>query len=82
MARGVGQPEVLDLSRIDYKHWPNMLRPGEVATIFKVDPKTVTRWVLGGRVEPEDYIYTPGGHLRFRKEAIYKLYQEEEVQKS
>jgi len=27
-----------------------LLTPGEVATIFRVDPKTVTRWAKNGRI--------------------------------
>ena len=27
-----------------------LLTPGEVATLFRVDPKTVTRWATAGRI--------------------------------
>jgi hypothetical protein len=42
---------------------PNaLLTAGEVAALFKVNPKTVTRWKW-----PENTsIRTPGNHLRFR----------------
>jgi excisionase family DNA binding protein len=39
------------------------LTPGEVAALFRVDPKTVTRWAASGRIGS---IKTPGGHRRFR----------------
>ncbi len=40
-----------------------LLTPAEVAALFRVDPKTVTRWAAAGRLES---ITTPGGHRRFR----------------
>ncbi|MGH3566217.1 MAG: BldC family transcriptional regulator [Pseudonocardia sp.] len=39
-----------------------LLTPGEVAVLFHVDPKTVTRWATAGRIGS---IRTPGGHRRF-----------------
>lgn len=39
-----------------------LLTPGEVAELFRVDPKTVTRWAHSGRLAS---IRTPGGHHRF-----------------
>ena len=41
-----------------------LLTPGEVAALFRVDPKTVTRWAASGRISS---IRTPGGHRRFRE---------------
>src|SRR4051812_49716645 len=41
-----------------------LLTPGEVASLFRVDPKTVTRWAAAGRISS---IRTPGGHRRFRE---------------
>src|SRR5262249_57850580 len=40
-----------------------LLTPGEVAALFRVDPKTVTRWAASGRISS---IRTPGGHRRVR----------------
>ena len=40
-----------------------LLTPGEVADLFHVDPKTVTRWAKQGRLPA---IYTLGGHRRYR----------------
>jgi excisionase family DNA binding protein len=40
-----------------------LVTPGEVAVVFRVDPKTVTRWASTGRISA---IRTPGGHRRFR----------------
>jgi excisionase family DNA binding protein len=47
-----------------------LLTPGEVALIFKVDPKTVTRWASAGRIGS---IRTPGGHHRFRESDVNDL---------
>ena len=40
-----------------------LLSPGEVAELFAVDPKTVTRWANAGLVP---HFKTPGGHRRYR----------------
>lgn len=39
-----------------------LLTPGEVAAIFRVNPKTVTRWARSGKLHA---IKTLGGHRRF-----------------
>jgi excisionase family DNA binding protein len=49
-----------------------LLTPGQVASLFRVDPKTVTRWAAAGRISA---IRTPGGHRRFRESEIRKLLQ-------
>ena len=47
-----------------------LLTPGEVAALFRVDPKTVTRWAASGRITS---IRTPGGHRRFRESEVRNL---------
>jgi excisionase family DNA binding protein len=47
-----------------------LLTPGEVAALFRVDPKTVTRWAASGRISS---IRTPGGHRRFREAEVREL---------
>jgi excisionase family DNA binding protein len=49
-----------------------LLTPGEVAALFRVDPKTVTRWAAAGRVRS---IRTPGGHRRFYESEIRRLFE-------
>jgi excisionase family DNA binding protein len=49
-----------------------LLTPGEVASLFRVDPKTVTRWAAAGRISS---IRTPGGHRRFRESEVRALLQ-------
>lgn len=39
-----------------------LLTPGEVALMFRVDPKTVTRWAAAGKIPS---VRTLGGHRRF-----------------
>jgi excisionase family DNA binding protein len=47
-----------------------LLTPGEVAEMFKVNPKTVTRWARAGKITA---IRTLGGHRRFSAEEIHAL---------
>lgn len=51
----------------------HLLTPGEVAAMFRVDPKTVTRWATAGRIGS---IRTPGGHRRFRESEVRTLLAE------
>jgi excisionase family DNA binding protein len=53
-----------------------LLTPGEVATLFRVDPKTVTRWAASGRIGS---IRTPGGHRRFREAEVRELLEGNDV---
>ncbi len=50
-----------------------LLTPGEVASLFRVDPKTVTRWATAGRIGS---IRTPGGHRRFRESEVRTMLAE------
>jgi excisionase family DNA binding protein len=59
---GAGEPEEL-------------LTPSEVAAMFRVNPKTVTRWHRTGKVSA---IRTLGGHRRFRASEIRRLLAEGE----
>lgn len=47
-----------------------LLTPGEVAQMFRVDPKTVTRWASSGKIGS---IKTPGGHRRFRESEVITM---------
>ena len=47
-----------------------LLTPGEVAALFRVDPKTVTRCASAGRIGS---IRTPGGHRRFRESEVREM---------
>jgi excisionase family DNA binding protein len=50
-----------------------LLTPAEVAALFRVDPKTVTRWAATGRLRS---LRTPGGHRRFRESDVRALLAE------
>jgi len=45
----------------------DLLTPGEVATLFRVNPKTVTRWAQTGKIST---VRTLGGHRRFRRNEV------------
>jgi excisionase family DNA binding protein len=47
-----------------------LLTPAEVATMFRVDPKTVTRWAKAGKLTS---IRTLGGHRRYRETEVRSL---------
>jgi excisionase family DNA binding protein len=47
-----------------------LLTPAEVAALFRVDPKTVTRWAKAGKLTS---IRTLGGHRRYRAEEVRRF---------
>jgi excisionase family DNA binding protein len=47
-----------------------LLTPAEVAALFRVDPKTVTRWAKAGKLSS---IRTLGGHRRYRESEVRAL---------
>jgi len=47
-----------------------LLTPSEVATLFRVDPKTVTRWAKAGKLSS---IRTLGGHRRYHEVEVREL---------
>jgi excisionase family DNA binding protein len=47
-----------------------LLTPAEVAAMFRVDPKTVTRWAKAGKLSS---IRTLGGHRRYRESEVRSL---------
>ena len=48
----------------------DLLTSAEVGAMFRVDPKTVTRWALAGWIGS---IRTPGGHRRYRAAEVRAL---------
>jgi excisionase family DNA binding protein len=50
-----------------------LLTPSEVAALFRVNPKTVTRWARAGKLTA---IRTLGGHRRFKASEIRKCLEE------
>ncbi|WP_250444556.1 BldC family transcriptional regulator [Actinotalea sp. C106] len=47
-----------------------LLTPSEVASMFRVDPKTVTRWAKAGKLSA---IRTLGGHRRYSEAEVRGL---------
>ena len=47
-----------------------LLTPAEVASMFRVTPKTVTRWAEAGKLP---VLRTLGGHRRFPAGAVFRL---------
>lgn len=53
-----------------------MLTPAEVAALFRVDPKTVTRWAQDRKLSS---IRTVGGHRRYHASEVYELLNSERL---
>lgn len=62
-----GRPEVMSARAPESEP---LLTPAEVATMFRVDPKTVTRWAKAGKLTS---IRTLGGHRRYREAEVRAL---------
>jgi excisionase family DNA binding protein len=52
------------------KDGERLLTPAEVAGLFRVDPKTVTRWAKAGKLSS---IRTLGGHRRYWESEVRRL---------
>ncbi len=50
-----------------------LLTPAEVAALFRVDAKTVTRWSKAGKLSS---IRTLGGHRRYHADEVRRFLQE------
>jgi excisionase family DNA binding protein len=50
--------------------YDDLLTPREVAAIFRVNPKTVSRWYLEGKLPA---LRTLGGHRRYRRRDVDAL---------
>lgn len=48
-----------------------LLTPAEVAALFRVDPKTVSRWAKAGKLAS---IRTLGGHRRYYESEVRNLF--------
>ena len=47
-----------------------LMTPAEVAALFRVDPKTVTRWADAGKMTA---VRTLGGHRRYLQDEVQNL---------
>ena len=52
-----------------------LLTPSEVAAMFRVNPKTVTRWARAGKISA---IRTLGGHRRFKAAELRRFLEQVE----
>lgn len=52
---------------------PALMTPGEVAAVFRVNAKTVTRWARAGKLNA---VRTLGGHRRFPRADVDRLLAE------
>ncbi|MFC7374054.1 BldC family transcriptional regulator [Brachybacterium sp. GCM10030267] len=59
-----------DLSPESEDPTAELLTPAQVAKMFHVDPKTVTRWAQSGKLT---YMRTLGGHRRYRRDEVLEL---------
>jgi len=59
-----------NLSQLSVSGQENLLTPAEVAALFRVDPKTVTRWAKAGKLTS---IRTLGGHRRYKESEVKAL---------
>jgi len=59
-----------NLSHLSINGQENLLTPAEVAALFRVDPKTVTRWAKAGKLTS---IKTLGGHRRYKESEVKAL---------
>lgn len=57
-------------SQLSVRAQENLLTPAEVAVLFRVDPKTVTRWAVAGKLTS---IRTLGGHRRYKESEVKAL---------
>jgi hypothetical protein len=68
---------------------PDLMKPGEAARVFGVDPKTLARWALDAektnRLSGRETRlfkatrWTPGGHRRYVREAIHEIAESPEA---
>jgi excisionase family DNA binding protein len=63
------------MNMAELNHRDDLLTPAEVAALFRVNPKTVTRWARAGKITA---IRTLGGHRRFRASEIKRCLEQME----
>jgi excisionase family DNA binding protein len=59
-----------NISHLLASNQEKLLTPAEVAALFRVDPKTVTRWAKAGKLTS---IKTLGGHRRYKDSEVKAL---------
>ena len=64
------------MTQVVAQHEDRLMTPGEVAALFRVDPKTVTRWAKAKRLTSNR---TLGGHRRYYESEVRELLAAEKV---
>jgi excisionase family DNA binding protein len=59
-----------NVSPSSFSNQEKLLTPSEVASLFRVDPKTVTRWAKSGKLNS---VRTLGGHRRYKESEVKTL---------
>lgn len=59
-----------NFSLSSFSNQEKLLTPSEVASLFRVDPKTVTRWAKAGKLNS---VRTLGGHRRYKESEVKTL---------
>lgn len=47
----------------------------EIGRMFRVDPKTVNRWIKVKKILPSGVVRTPGGHIRIKESEVKRLWR-------
>jgi excisionase family DNA binding protein len=68
-----------NFSPLNLSDQEKLLTPAEVASLFRVDPKTVTRWAKSGKLTS---IRTLGGHRRYKQSEVRSLLKSIESSKA
>ena len=55
---------------MEQEEGPRLMTPAEVAHFFRVDSKTLARWVKAGKLRA---VWTPGGHRRYYETEVLAL---------
>ena len=53
----------------------DLMTPSEVASLFRVDAKTVTRWAQEGKLP---FVRTLGGHRRYPRDEVFRMLRDRE----
>ena len=69
-ADALSRPSHTESTTVTEPETDRLLTPGDVARLFGVDPKTVSRWADAGKLSA---MRTLGGHRRYRADEVHRL---------
>jgi excisionase family DNA binding protein len=70
LREGVAGGRGMEMGTKDAPNDDRLLTPAEVAALFRVDPKTVTRWAVAGKLSS---FRTLGGHRRYYRDEVRRF---------